>query len=55
MHDTKGVTSSNEGIGYRSNTADLLRGFLDGPVPMIVHRLDDIDTDIKPRSSGESA
>lgn len=30
--------SSSEGIGYHRGTADLLRGFLDGPAPIYVHR-----------------
>ncbi|MFF4557137.1 hypothetical protein [Streptomyces sp. NPDC001422] len=29
---------SYEGIGYHGNTADLLRGFLDGPAPVDVER-----------------
>ena len=30
--------SSSEGIGYHSCTADLLRGFLDGPAEIVVYR-----------------
>lgn len=29
---------SYEGIGYHSCTADLLRGFLDGPAPLVIYR-----------------
>ena len=51
----RGVTTSCEGIGYHANTADLLRGFLDGPAPVVVWRLDvDGPTEIKPRT-GRSA
>lgn len=33
-----GQLSSCEGIGYHSCTADLLRGFLDGPAEVVVFR-----------------
>ena len=40
--------SSYEGIGYHSCTADLLRGFLDGPAEIVVYRRDQEPTVIKP-------
>lgn len=48
-----GVGCSCEGIGYHANTADLLRGFLAGPAPVIVHRWGGPDggTVIKERSA----
>jgi hypothetical protein len=33
-----GSLTACEGIGYNSGTADLLRGFLDGPAAIVVHR-----------------
>lgn len=36
--DGKGYTISYEGIGYHANTANLLRGFLDSGVPVVIHR-----------------
>ena len=53
-----GVGTSSEGIGYHAGTAALLRGFLDGPAPLVVYR--DMPggaltaTEIKP-GTGESA
>jgi len=49
---SNGVVTSSEGIGYHAHTADLLRGFLDGPAPVIVHRWDGPagGTVIKPRT-----
>jgi hypothetical protein len=51
-HEGNGVTTSCEGIGYHANTADLLRGFLDGPAPVRVYRWDGPaeGTEIKPRT-----
>ena len=51
-----GVMTSNEGIGYHPNTADLLRGLLDGPAPVIVYRYGSDGpagggTEIKPRTA----
>lgn len=43
-----GSLTSYEGIGYHSCTADLLRGFLDGPAEIVVHRKDQPPTVIKP-------
>jgi hypothetical protein len=37
---TGGLLSSYEGIGYHAYTADLLRGFLDGPAPVAIYRYD---------------
>lgn len=48
--DGNGSAISCEGIGYHKNTADLLRGFLDGPAPLIVHRLGGVSKEIKPRT-----
>ncbi len=42
-----GLTTSYEGIGYHAGTADLLRGFLDGPAEFGVFRGSDY-TIIKP-------
>lgn len=33
--------SAPEGIGYHACTADLLKGFLDGPAPVKVYRMTD--------------
>lgn len=43
-----GTLTSYEGIGYHSGTADLLRGFLDGPAEVVVYRHDGSRTVIKP-------
>lgn len=42
------VVSSYEGIGYHACTADLLRGFLDGPAEIVVYRAGQDPTIIKP-------
>jgi hypothetical protein len=49
-----GVTTSSEGIGYHAHTASLLRGFLDGPAPLVVYRWDGHPggTEIKPAAPG---
>lgn len=38
-----GHLTSYEGIGYHAHTESLLRGFLDGPAPIVVYRLDEND------------
>jgi len=55
---TGGLVTTTEGIGYYPNTADLLRGFLDGPAPVIIYRRSDDGyplynegTEIKPRTA----
>lgn len=35
---TGGLVTSYEGIGYHANTADLLRGFLDSDIKIVVYR-----------------
>lgn len=45
-----GHVTSYEGIGYHANTAELLRGFLAGPAPIVVARRDGSKTEIKPRT-----
>lgn len=35
---TGGLVTSYEGIGYHANTADLLRGWLDSGIPIVVYR-----------------
>lgn len=35
---TGGLVTSYEGIGYHANTCDLLRGFLDSGIPIVVYR-----------------
>ena len=42
---------SYEGIGYHTGTAALLRGFLDGPAPVVVFRKDGSRTVIKERTA----
>lgn len=42
--------SAYEGIGYHANTADLLRGFLAGPAPIVVYRRSRSRTEIKGRT-----
>lgn len=46
----QGSLQAYEGIGYHANTADLLRGFLAGPAPVIVYRKDGTRKEIKPRT-----
>jgi hypothetical protein len=43
-----GSQTAYERIGYHACTADLLRGFLDGPAQIVVYRQDQIPTIIKP-------
>lgn len=50
-----GVTTSYEGIGYHSCTADLLRGFLDGPAPLVVYRWSNPDGTTIKTASGEAS
>jgi len=46
-----GVVTSCEGVGYHGCTADLLRGFLDGPAPVVVYRYGLTEgVQIKPRT-----
>jgi hypothetical protein len=47
-----GDVTSYEGIGYHAHTDSLLRGFLEGPAPVVVYRLDgEFCTEIKPRTA----
>jgi hypothetical protein len=47
-----GAVTSYEGIGYHAHTDSLLRGFLDGPAPVVVYRYDgEFRTEIKPRTA----
>lgn len=49
------VATSCEGIGYHAHTDSLLRGFLDGPAPVVVYRFESSDlpfrTEIKARTA----
>jgi hypothetical protein len=50
-----GYLTAAEGIGYHACTADLLRGFLDGPAPILVWRDGQPDpAEIKPRTGPRS-